>query len=522
MVAVPIDLGSIKVTGKKHNLSLTLSSSFTIMLPPSWSTSYTADELRKAFLAGELWVSKPGSCRIEFLTLLNSGLCGGASLDPSVIAAIISLASECPVWKDLGLELRVNYASHDRLDQCRPQVSYFLHHPDLASEMIAPRDVRLAQFQSLTCEVDYCFGISPAGAHASPQPTFEPPSSSQHAPEDRRQSTYGFRSNPQLSKKAAAPHEGTNSPLHFEQESTEAFAPEAVIAEMACLLDAALRKLIGDKRTSPKGRAIKNTQPHSLIDIAPAVWNLRYLQTMTAHAQIIPTIATGLARLKNAQSASLREKLDIITHAITESNNKETEFNPEASSTADEIKKRLWLLCQTGIQPEPVRRQSAGKQPGGHAAKQSSQRDVVGPEVDHRPPVEHGDGFHSNILMEGDNQVIVGHDPYADCQQELCDSEFLGVYGCLRADEPYGVEDSEQSTADYTDSSEADYFYADGQGNVYRIGRPDVPDPEAFSCPQDPPFPESHGLSDEGRQEMVVYGDADANETYIMYHEVQH
>lgn len=236
---------------------------------------------------------------------------------------------------------------------------------------------------------------------------------------------------------------------------------------------------------------------------------------MTAHAQIIPTIATGIARLKNAQSASLREKLDAINRTATKSNNNGDEFSPEAS-TSDEIKKRLWLLCQTGIRPEPVKRQNAGRKPSGdYTAERSSQRDVAGPEL------EHTDDLHSNALMEGDYQVILGHNPYAGHQQEFCAPQLPGTYGCLRADEPCGAEEGQQSSEDCTDGSEADYFYADGHGNIYRIERPDAPDSEQFSCPSNRPFAENDGHSDGGEQETVAYGDEDANETYIMYHEVQ-
>ncbi|KXX82043.1 hypothetical protein MMYC01_200944 [Madurella mycetomatis] len=285
---------------------------------------------------------------------------------------------------------------------------------------------------------------------------------------------------------------------------------------MACLLDLALRKLVGSGRMSLKDKTTKSTQPHSLIDIAPAVWNLRYLQTMTAHAQIIPTIAAGIARQRNAQSASLREKLDSINRTATKSNNNEDEFNPEAS-TACEIKKRLWLLCQTGIRPQPVKRQNTGRRPEeGRTAEHSSQRDVAGPEL------EHTDGFHSNAPKESDYQVILGHNLHPNHQQEFCDPQLPGAYDCLRADEPCGAEESQQSSEDCTDGSETDYFYADGHGNLYRIERPNAPDSEQFRCPSNRFFAENASHSDDGGQEMVVYGNEDANETYIMYHEVQH
>ncbi|KAL2141744.1 hypothetical protein VTI28DRAFT_2055 [Corynascus sepedonium] len=65
MLAVSIDLGSIRVAGKTPNLSLTLSSSIYIALPPSWSGSPTPAELCQASSSGKIWISKAGSCQIQ-------------------------------------------------------------------------------------------------------------------------------------------------------------------------------------------------------------------------------------------------------------------------------------------------------------------------------------------------------------------------------------------------------------------------------------------------------------------------
>jgi hypothetical protein len=96
MLGVSVDLGSIKLAGK-NRLSLTLSSSLAISLPPSWSAPPAAEDLFKAFLAGSLWVSKAGSCQIKFFTLINGELLESATFSPALIATIASLASECSV-----------------------------------------------------------------------------------------------------------------------------------------------------------------------------------------------------------------------------------------------------------------------------------------------------------------------------------------------------------------------------------------------------------------------------------------
>lgn len=314
MVIVSVDLGSIKVTGKKHGLSLELSSSFTIMLPAFWPASCVQDELCNASMAGKLWVAKAGSCQIEFVTLFNGLQPEHAGLDPSIMAAILGLASDCPVsshyvptlfsavlgvlimqiWKDLDLELRSHHTCHDRLDPSPSQVSYFLHHPDLSSEMIVPPDVPLARFQRLVCEVDYRSSVSRGKAQTPRQPSVKSPNLNHHASDEPRKYTYSLRSNPRPSRKAAAAHEEilnvapiSSSALNptpnskttkLDEEENQKIVSKTMIREMTSLLDSALRKLIGVKRAAPEGISVKSTQSRSLIDIAPAVWNLRYLQ----------------------------------------------------------------------------------------------------------------------------------------------------------------------------------------------------------------------------------------------------
>ena len=96
MLDVSVDLGSIKIAGKKPSLSLTISSSITITLPLSWPETPTADELCQASTAGKIWISKAGSCQIDILTRVNDEL-HDSIFEPNTMAAIVNLTSECPV-----------------------------------------------------------------------------------------------------------------------------------------------------------------------------------------------------------------------------------------------------------------------------------------------------------------------------------------------------------------------------------------------------------------------------------------
>ena len=319
MLTASVDLGRIKVAGKTPNLTLSLSSSLTIALPRSWSEVPTAEELCHASSTGNIWISKAGSCQIDILSLVNNQVPDATSLDPSIMTAIAGFLPECTVspcvmawipltfqvWKYTGLELRTNHAPHDGSDQNHAQASYFLHHPDLSSEMIAPPTIPWARFQGLTCTVSYDFRSPNSKANGKAQSVEQPPFNSldlaQHAEEERPSHAYGLRSNPKRSRKATVAQEETNNvaldlsstshsqsePSHddHEREDTELLVSEA-IGEMACLLDFAFRKLVGVKGASPGMRTIKSMRSPTLINIAPAVWDLQYLQVRRQVAHI--------------------------------------------------------------------------------------------------------------------------------------------------------------------------------------------------------------------------------------------
>ena len=324
MLTVSVDLGSVKVAGKTPYLTLSLSSSLTIALPPSWPEAPTAEELCQASSTGNIWISKAGSCQIDILSLVNNQVPDTTSLDPSIMTAIAGFLPECTVispfvvtwtllifqiWNYTGLELRTNHAPHDGSDQNHAQASYFLHHPDLSSEMIAPPNIPWAQFQGLTCTVSYDFRFPNSKTNRKVQSVEQPPFNSldlaQHAEEESPSHAYGLRSNPKRTRKATVGHEETiNAVFDFsstsrsqfessrddhEREDMELLVSEA-IGEMACLLDFGFRKLVGVKGAFPGMKTVKSTRSPTLINIAPAVWDLQYLQARP-HVLLSSTLA---------------------------------------------------------------------------------------------------------------------------------------------------------------------------------------------------------------------------------------
>ena len=240
---------------------------------------------------------------------------------------------------------------------------------------------------------------------------------------------------------------------------------------------------------------------------------------MSAHAQAIPSIAAGITRLRHAHSASLREKLDIISRQETGANNSQGPEDPEADGS-HEVKRRLWLLCQTRIRPEPIKGHQIRRKADETTMDQPPSQLPAGREAETFP--HYIDNFDSESLIFAGNHDLTEHnDPYDVLPEGSDESNYLEVASLLPTEQPYMLEDGEPSSDDWTHSSEGDYFYTDGQGNVYPVERQEVPEDEPADWPLTPQLVDSEGFDHE-EDEGEASWDESVNEAYIMYHEVQH
>ncbi|KAL6790024.1 hypothetical protein J3E68DRAFT_94409 [Trichoderma sp. SZMC 28012] len=84
------------------------------------------------------------------------------------------------------------------------------------------------------------------------------------------------------------------------------------------LFEAALEILVLGSRKQYKGiTTVNGTHAECLIRLAPAVFNRPYLKTISDRASLLPIIATSLARMKNAESPSLRQKVASFATRMT-------------------------------------------------------------------------------------------------------------------------------------------------------------------------------------------------------------
>ncbi|KAK4212216.1 hypothetical protein QBC37DRAFT_389027 [Rhypophila decipiens] len=507
-------------------ISLTLSTSGAIDIPSDFiaetpDTALEPSRIARAWEDGALWVSKAGSCRLDFAVVLVNG--EEESLDSVIndktLSRICSSIAELQVWQDTGLHLRDRHSEDSNSDsdiattweeknsRTQTSSSYFLQHPDLSSDIHAPPSVPCAIFHGLACQIKLQFKNA---GHATATTN-----SGQRSERPAHDHKYNLRRKAHPTSKAGGELAHVENPdtaavlgnlpssergeprIHEEKESLASggeiqgfldgqtvperaqsdSSPMDIAQEIEELLDATLRRLIGVGKGGLKGiKVTRQLGQRSLIAIAPAVWNLRYLQSVTAHAQLIPSLASSIARLQNSRSASLRDKVGRITG----------QQQPTQDDIVDEATQRLWRLCQTQIRPRPALRGSgtqtenvravvshkpAGSQP---SFEQQETRMMEFPHYWEHIGALH-EGTRSSDEADSDSEVWQAGwlDPFESEMDEErnvftpggsfsdIDSELVG-YGS-------DTDDGEE------EASVGEYFYADGQGNVFAI---DVGDEE--------------------------------------------
>lgn len=242
---------------------------------------------------------------------------------------------------------------------------------------------------------------------------------------------------------------------------------------------------------------------------------------MAVHAQVIPPIAAGIARLTNAQSASLREKLSRLTlRALPDDQVSQKPCDAEVDTTL-KVKMRLWFLCQTRIRPQTLKAWPAKL--GGEDDMGLKSRTGTGREL-----VEFNTSTYTHYTNDTASIALVAaehYDPLMDLSSvspEPASEQMLpATTGLLQPSEVYHPLEDEglQLAHQWADSSEGDYFYADGQGNVYTLGTHAIQDADHAAEPEWPSTPQP--ISSDVNDGADVPWDDVTNAGYIMHHEVQ-
>jgi len=201
------------------------------------------------------------------------------------------------VWGDVGLVLKAKHDGEDETEGKGGRVSFFLHHKDLASEMVkvVSDRVPVVELRGLNVVFDFCSGRRMEGTGKKKErrgvgkrkkgAPVEAEKTETRAQDGHR---YDLRREPRPTTKV---REVWRDAAVEEDDGREDVVPPKhawSMYEMRILMDVGLRKLLGIGKAPQGFRTSKNGPAPSLMDIAPGVWNLRYLQ-----ARYLPKLASS-------------------------------------------------------------------------------------------------------------------------------------------------------------------------------------------------------------------------------------
>lgn len=212
-------------------------------------------------------------------------------------------------------------------------MSFSIQHPDLSSTLVTQRDAFAAEFESVNCHID----LSPNKDEKSSRkrslkrkrtkPADECVETSQTdnvfaddeylvgLTQDDQRAIDAFIQSlnmipAQQGDSESTPKSGQSCLTSRRLEFSENFKQ---------LFEVALEVLVLGSRKQYKGiTTVNRTHAECLIRLAPAVFNRLYLKIISDRASLLPIIATSLARMKNAESPSLRQKAASFAARVTD------------------------------------------------------------------------------------------------------------------------------------------------------------------------------------------------------------
>ncbi|KAL7969787.1 hypothetical protein HDV63DRAFT_43864 [Trichoderma sp. SZMC 28014] len=295
MQLASVNLPKIHLSDNGQHLDLSLEGSMKLQFPNSVKLPQTSTDLLKLVREEHLWIARTGSCHFHVIVSIQ----GERVTARDLVAELIEWIQYCEVWTKAGIRLQ----SRERgVNEPLGKMTFSLQHPDLSSALVTPKDAPTAIFESVICYID----ISPAEPSLKRKRTkvTEDPDNTcldgRRILENFSQKAY---------RKTRKSSHGAKSP------KTES------IKQLGQLLDIALELMVLGSRKQYKGIATTSyTWTECLTRLAPAVFSVQYLKIIYDRASLLSTIATSLARMKNAESPSLRYKAATFAARVVDEN----------------------------------------------------------------------------------------------------------------------------------------------------------------------------------------------------------
>ncbi|KJZ71123.1 hypothetical protein HIM_09477 [Hirsutella minnesotensis 3608] len=258
------------------------------------------------------------------------------------------------IWS--RLELRLQYCGTSQVQSAQEMV-FSVQHPDLSSSLIAPQGALVAEFESLSCQITIATKGSSSGACRRGRKRQKTMTEDPRAHSDREirlADTDPFHRILSLDDRKAI--EDFVSSMDFviplDQDHADSSTGETSIHELERsqkaldFVEAAMEMFVCGQRGPLQGATFLESSPsHALTKLAPAVFHFPYLKTVSDRARLLPIIAGSLARMRNAESPSLRQtvhslKISAASHGRGDSDSVEA----QADGIISGIEQNTWKL----------------------------------------------------------------------------------------------------------------------------------------------------------------------------------
>ncbi|KAI0885325.1 uncharacterized protein GGS22DRAFT_188616 [Annulohypoxylon maeteangense] len=333
-----LELKTFELSSSDSNASLSVTSLALISGPPI--SQHHSEELYQLIRSKQLWLISPGVCRIQISMVSNES-------DVGFLEHLADAICQCSVWAALGLTIKQEDIQYQPLYDGAPNLYFIVEHPQKSSILISPPHCPTAQFNGIECLFRY----------QSEENTVSHATTEQYDICDTDMGDYSHETTLQLED---------SSPIHtpYRDEMSGNYWSGLIVDthinrtqqrwdDAAYFAQMALHVTIGVKKRMHGLRLFQLDDRPSLLELAPAIWNARYLEAVTSHVANFPIISNILATSSRGQSPSLRQKsarllLDNIhPEKVQDGEEPDGGLNIYRSS----IQQRLWGLLQTTLKP---------------------------------------------------------------------------------------------------------------------------------------------------------------------------
>ncbi|KAI1111201.1 hypothetical protein F5Y14DRAFT_317711 [Nemania sp. NC0429] len=322
-----LDLKTIEISGQDFDLSLSMTSVAFIYDVPL--RDITPDELSSLIQSKQLWLLPCGVCRLDLHVQLGECDIWPEERD-DFFEFVGHTICQSSLWSQLGLNIELLDVQYHQEEDNMPNLYFSIEQPDMSSALLSPPHSKTAHFKGLECLLRF----KPSGR---PQATLEGEEQADH--------------DIPLASSARNISSSVEAPAsHYRMDSRNL---EEIWEQAAHLIETALCITFGTRKIMRGLSIFELGKAPSLLDLAPAIWNSRYLTSTLKHAKNFAVISNILASSLKGQSPQLRRTGAEILRDNTAKANIDPNLDLEHSTKRLEsaIQRMLWNVLQSTLKP---------------------------------------------------------------------------------------------------------------------------------------------------------------------------